>query len=64
MAIKKVKIGKDCTSCGMCEEICPEVFEMDDIAIVKEGADHAANEYGIKEAADSCPVKTIHYEEE
>jgi len=29
MAIKKVKIGEDCTSCSMCEEICPEVIEMD-----------------------------------
>lgn len=64
MAIKKVTIGEDCTSCGMCEEICPEVFEMEDVATVKKGADLAANEDGIKEAADSCPVETIHVEEE
>jgi len=35
MAIKKVKIRKDCPSCGMCEEIGREVFEMDNIAIIK-----------------------------
>lgn len=63
MAIKKVSIGDDCTACGLCEEICPDVFEMDDIAIVKEGADFASNEADIKEAVDSCPVETIHIEE-
>jgi ferredoxin len=63
MAIKKVSIGEDCTACGLCEEICPNVFEMDDLATVKEGADLAANEKDIREAADSCPVETIIIEE-
>ena len=64
MAIKKVWIEEGCTSCGMCEEICPNVFEMPDEAVVKDGADFEANEDDIKEAADSCPVEIIKYEEE
>jgi ferredoxin len=63
MAIKKVTIEEGCTSCGMCEEICPEVFEMPDEARVIEGADFSAYEDTIKEAADNCPVEIIKYEE-
>ncbi len=63
MAIKKVWIEDGCTSCGICEDICPDVFEMPDEAVVKEGADFAANEACIEEAAESCPVEIIKYEE-
>ena len=64
MAITKVWIEEGCTSCGLCEETCPEVFEMPEEAIVKEGADFSANEDCIKEAAEECPVEVIHYEED
>ncbi len=64
MAITKVWIEEGCTSCGLCEETCPEVFEMPDEAIVKEGADFSANEDCIKEAVEECPVEVIHYEED
>jgi ferredoxin len=63
MAIKTVIIEEGCTSCGMCEEICPEVFEMPDEAQVKEGVEFNNYEEGIIEAADSCPVEIIKYEE-
>lgn len=63
MAIIKVWIEEGCTSCGLCEEICGEVFEMPDEAQVKEGANFAANEECIKEAAEECPVEIIKYEE-
>jgi ferredoxin len=63
MAIKKVWIEDGCTACGLCSDICPEVFEMQDLAVVKNGADFSANETGIKEAAESCPVEIIKYEE-
>jgi len=66
MAIKKVWIEDGCISDGICEEICPDVFEMgdDDMAHVKEGADLKANEDCIKEAAEECPAEVIKYEEE
>lgn len=63
MAITKVWIEDGCTACAMCEDICPNVFEMPDLAEVKEGADFAAYEDDIKEAADSCPVEVIKFEE-
>ncbi len=63
MAIKKVWIEEGCTVCGLCEELCPEVFEVDDEAVVKDGADIENNEEGIKEAAENCPVEIIKFEE-
>ncbi|MBU1026393.1 MAG: ferredoxin [Candidatus Margulisbacteria bacterium] len=59
MAINSVTIEEGCTSCGLCEQICPEVFEMPDLAKVKDGADLNANEEKIREAADSCPAGVI-----
>ncbi len=40
------------------------MFELDDndLCVVKAGADLAANEDAIKEAAESCPVEAIKYE--
>jgi ferredoxin len=62
MAISKVWIIEGCISCGLCSEICPDVFELEDVAVVKEGVDFNSNESGIIESADSCPVEVIKYE--
>lgn len=62
MAIKRVWIEEGCTACGLCEEICPDVFKVEDEAKVIDGADYNAFEAGIKEAAESCPVEIIKYE--
>jgi ferredoxin len=64
MAINKVWIEEGCTSCGLCEETCPEVFEMPDEAIVKAGVKFSDYEEEIKESADSCPAEVIKYTEE
>ena len=64
MAIKKVWIEDGCISCGLCEEMAEEVFEVDEVSEVKEGADFSANEDEIKEAAEGCPVEVIQFEEE
>jgi len=62
MAISKVWINEGCIACGLCEEICPEVFEQNDTAEVKEGVDYSKYEDKIKEAAENCPVDVIEYE--
>ena len=59
MAIKKVWIEEGCISCGSCEQICPEVFKLDDISTVIEGVNYSDYEEGIKEAADNCPAEVI-----
>ncbi|NLM69283.1 MAG: ferredoxin [Firmicutes bacterium] len=49
-----------CIGCGLCSEICPDVFEMNDdnLAVVKEDADCDAAGC-CQEAADSCPTDAI-----
>ncbi len=47
-----------CVGCGLCEQGCPEVFQVegDGIAHVKAQVCAAHN---LKEIADSCPVNAI-----
>jgi ferredoxin len=63
MAIKNVWIEDGCSACGLCSEICPEVFILKDVAEVIEGVRFADYEPEIKEAADNCPVEVIKYSE-
>lgn len=54
-----------CIGCGLCVEICPEVFEMNDnnIAVVKVDSVPAETESSSREAAENCPVEAIKVEE-
>ena len=63
MAIKKVWIEEGCSACGLCVDICPEVFKLDDLATVIEGVNYSDYEDQIKEAADNCPIEVIKYSE-
>ena len=63
MAIKKVWIEDGCTACGLCESICPDVFVVDDVATVIDGANFEDFDAEIKDAADSCPVEVIKFSE-
>ena len=63
MAIKKVWIEDGCTSCGLCQDICPEVFIVEDAAAVIDGVNFEDYDAGIREAADSCPVEVIKFSE-
>lgn len=64
MAITAVKVGEECTACGLCEDVCPEVFTVDDISIVNEDVDLNEFEDQIKQAAEECPVEVITVEED
>ena len=60
---KKVYIDQDeCIGCGLCTELCPLVFKMNDDgkAEVIEGYQE---EEKIEEAIDGCPVTCIHRQE-
>lgn len=59
--MKKVWIEPGCITCGKCEFIAPEVFEVLDVAYVKRDVDLAGYEKAIQEAAKSCPVEVIKY---
>ena len=59
------KIDRDgCISCGLCPEVCPEVFRMadDDKAEVFANPVPAGTEEQAKEAAVGCPVSVISFE--
>ncbi|KKQ33466.1 MAG: 4Fe-4S binding domain protein [candidate division TM6 bacterium GW2011_GWF2_37_49] len=60
--MKKVYISPGCISCGTCEAICPEVFEVKDISQIKPNVDINKYETLIKEASDICPVQSIKIE--
>ena len=57
--IKSVKILPGCISCGTCQAICAEVFEMNEVYVVKEGIDLERNKGCIEQAAHTCPVGVI-----
>lgn len=62
---KSVTIDQDeCIGCGTCEELCPDVFQMNDETdlaevILAEGGPEGQ----IEEAIESCPVECIHWQE-
>jgi ferredoxin len=65
MSIIKVWIEEGCTVCGLCEDECPEVFELgEDSATIKEDVNFSENEHNIMNAVESCPVQVILFEEE
>lgn len=54
----KVWIDEGCIGCRMCQEICSDVFEVDETASVVE-ENVLGNEDAIIEAAEECPVECI-----
>ena len=61
---RKVFIDQDeCIGCGVCEEMCPEVFHLDPrtnkAEVVQE---EGGPEDQIQEAVENCPVECIHWE--
>jgi ferredoxin len=53
---------EECISCGICVEISPEVFRLNDRDLSEVYDPAGAPEEKIQEAIDSCPVQCIHWE--
>ncbi len=60
-----VIVEEECIACGSCEEICPEVFRLNEslgfAQVVNPGGAPADK---IQEALDACPTQCIHWAEE
>lgn len=62
----KVRVDHDlCSGDGICVEVAPEIFEMneDDQAVVIVDTVPAEHEDAVREAAESCPEGCIYIEE-
>jgi ferredoxin len=61
----KAQVNADlCTGCGPCEEICPEVFKIEDgVSQVLVGTVPADIEDSCREAMEQCPTDAISIEE-
>lgn len=59
-----VRIEDTCIACGVCTDLCPDVFIMgDEIAYVAVNPVPAEFEYEAQTAADDCPIDAIIIEE-
>lgn len=61
--MKKLKIDPGCITCGLCQFIAPEVFEVTDISRIKSHAKIDDNRDAIEQAITGCPVAVITYED-
>jgi len=70
MSIKRVRIIEGCISCNLCEDLCPEVFEVPagGTSITVKGHEKLLArsdddlEEKVTEAEESCPVEVIEVE--
>lgn len=47
-----------CVGCGLCEQFCPEVFEVQGDGLAHTKAD-SCNQHNLKELSEQCPVTAI-----
>jgi ferredoxin len=56
----KIRITEDCIACGLCVDICPDVFEMgEQFAQVKMADIPEKHQDLARQAAEECPVNAI-----
>ncbi len=59
----KANVNENCIGCGLCENICPEVFRIGDRGVAEVVGDITpANQAPAEEARGSCPVDAIEIE--
>ena len=47
-----------CVGCGLCEQLCPEVFKLNSDGVAKVKADKCSK-HNLSEVAEQCPVNAI-----
>jgi ferredoxin len=58
-------VEDECIACGTCEEICPEVFTLNEtLGFAQVMNPTGAAEDKIQEAMEACPVQCIHWADE
>jgi ferredoxin len=58
-------VEDECIACGACEEICPEVFTVNEsLGFAQVMNPSGAPTDKIQEAIDACPVQCIHWADE
>ncbi len=61
----KIKVDKNkCISCGLCVNMCPKIFllDQDNKSEVLKQVDNKEEESCAKEAMEACPVEAINIE--
>lgn len=62
---KNLVVDEDtCISCGLCAEIAPNTFKLDENDISQVIDPQGDPEDKIEEAIENCPVEAIYWEEE
>ncbi|MFP3916011.1 MAG: ferredoxin [Actinomycetota bacterium] len=61
---RRLRVDEDlCAASGVCESICPEVFEVAEVARVRaQPEEHLLDR--VREAVESCPTEAIVFEAE
>jgi len=62
----KASVDKStCLGCGVCVDVCPDVFELDEEGMAKSKVDEvpAEAESACRDAAEQCPDSAIQIEE-
>ncbi|MDA8443331.1 MAG: ferredoxin [Peptococcaceae bacterium] len=59
--MSKAEVSTECIGCGLCPEVCPEVFELQDDGFAHVKVEEVKEEWldTAKEAEDQCPVAAI-----
>lgn len=57
----QAEVNTDCIGCGLCPELCPEVFELQDDGIAHVIVSELKEEWEdeAKDAESQCPVEAI-----
>ncbi|MDR1731145.1 MAG: ferredoxin [Synergistaceae bacterium] len=60
----KISIDQQrCIGCGVCSQVCPEIFRLDEAAGLAVLLSSEKDAPGLAEAESSCPVSCIRVEE-